>query len=224
MAAAVGSAIIFDKIEPYSWIAAALGIVSACTSISMYLFWREKDTDQDVSETKKEILDVASSHDWSSASDVTSSLVRSIALPPVFVGSRPSEVFSSKVLSSVGSVKRAISIASYKGELELVFRQSIHTTGSKRGAGSTWMIVGLDEAGAPALRVHTRWQKRTLFAISRESRLGGISSEPLWISALVASGFGDVSRGVTKEARRQKPFVWPDVLSELANPKERLSH
>ena len=220
MAAAITSAVLFDKVEPYGWVAAALGIGSASASILMYLFLRERETDQDVSETENGDHDVALRSDLPPATQS----VRLAALSSV--DSASDAIAPSKVhlAGSRKSLVSATTAGSSKRRVALDIREPMYIVESHPWAGSAWVIMEIGHAGEPDAGVHIKRQKRTSFDTLDEAGFGRTSWGPLWITVFTATELAGLSRGFRKESRRQKSFASPEALSVLPGVKERLYH
>ena len=205
MAAAIGSALLFDKIAPYSWVAGALGIVSACASISMYLFFRERQTDVDEAEAGDRAT--ASRADLSPASGKSpvwirssTSIARQASLPskvPVFVS------FKGTMSATAG--------ASRERESGLGVHESINIAQTGRRTSSTWMVIEIGIAGEAVVRVRTKRRKRIT------------SWDSLLVTASGLNELAELKRNFRSEDRRQSGFASPEILPE-GSPEERLYH
>ena len=221
MATAVSSAVLFDRIEPYGWVAAVLGIGSASVSIVIYLFLREREADEDVSETESGDGDVALSGHPSR----TSALLRVPALPHAYGGSYDANArLEVSPADSPATVVAAADAESTRGQVAFDLRESVYLVDPDQWAGSAWMIMEIGDAEEPHVRVHINRQKRTSFDDPHEARFGRTPWHLLWIEVLMAPELPGLSRAFRKESRRQKPFASPEALSVLPSLKERRYH
>ena len=184
MAAAVSSALLFDKIEPYSWIAAIFGIVSACASISMYLFSREKEPGQRVNEPHTGNLRVKSSTGVFPKGFRYSSARVENAPVGIYGGASP-EAASVAVEDLIAVLAQASS----KSVLSQGTRELTALGEVKRSVSGTWMTVTIDEAGESVVRVHAKRRKWSLFPVPEEPRRTGTLWDPLGIGASAHSEY-----------------------------------
>ena len=220
MATAVTSAVLFDRIEPYGWVAAVLGIGSASASVLMYLFLRDRETDQEFSESEPGTRDVASRGHLSRVSALPSVA----ALPDAYGGSYHANAhLEASPTDSPERVVVATDVESTKRQVAFDVRESVYLVDPDQWAGSAWMIMEIGSAGEPDDRVHIKRHKRTFDTLD-EAGFRRISSDALWMPVLMATEVAGLSRRFRKESRRQKSFPSPEALSVLPGLKERLYH